>query len=311
MIAISVKCTTRPSTDPAAPQPVASGTARKQRKRSIAAGSFPRRSVRMTAKRMSSVPQTSVADENRFPDRASHMSPRQRCSFLITILRSTICRRPEHTFTSTSRQNSGVSSLPSAWGRSPRARRGVRRGRRLAFGKSDQCPSGRRCGEAALAQPDVIETASRNSDNIAALILAKRQAVSDATHFISERGFKVAPIPEINAISAIATKSPPSEQSWTAVTLPFSISSERTHQHAFRIEDRRMAAGRHFCPRSRATTASEQDDRMKRRAGKYPSPCALKPEVALFSQSSSRPTPPMAGVGRMARLLPSSFLVSL
>ena len=81
-------------------------------------------------------------------------------------------------------------------------------------------------------------------------------------------------------------------------------------RRAFRPRDRRAAAGLRggladVEPQRLADVAvavADQDEC---------SPSALNPIVALFSQSSSNPTPPIAGVGRIARLDPSSFLVSL
>src|SRR3954451_6329528 len=61
MIPIRVKWTTSPSAEPAGPQSVAGGNGPEATKRSIAAGSRPRHSVRMMANRMSKVPQMAVA----------------------------------------------------------------------------------------------------------------------------------------------------------------------------------------------------------------------------------------------------------
>ena len=113
-------------------------------------------------------------------------------------------------------------------------------------------------------------------------------------------------MPDAIAISASATSSPPSETSCTAVTS--CLVDQRAHEIAVaplrdQIDRRRRAllAAADVAQIERlaepALGLADQQDRLAR---------GLEARcVADFVKSSSRPTPPMVGVGRIARPLVS------
>ena len=116
MIAIRVKCTTRPRIEPPLPSRSRAGTARsdepqhrcRSRGRARPSGSPPTR--------MSSVPQISVATTIGFAiDTSVHgVLPRQRCSFLITSFSPDHMSSTEQTFTSTRCIGSATSRITSS-----------------------------------------------------------------------------------------------------------------------------------------------------------------------------------------------------
>ena len=114
-----------------------------------------------------------------------------------------------------------------------------------------------------------------------------------------------APIRPAIAISASATRSPPSETSWTAVTAP--IADERAHEVAM------AALGGEIDRRWRALLQPAyvaQIDRLTEPAVRFADqqdrlPSDLNAIVIDLVKSSRTPTPPMVGVGRIARPLVS------
>ena len=115
-----------------------------------------------------------------------------------------------------------------------------------------------------------------------------------------------APTLPASAISASATARPPSATSWQAVIAPPAMAA-RTNSPAERSAARSTGGGG---PSSRPWISRSQSDwpRWPRRSPivTMTSPTPLKPMPTALRQSLSRPTPPMAGVGRMA--LPRAVL---
>ena len=122
----------------------------------------------------------------------------------------------------------------------------------------------------------------------------------------------VTPMLPASAISAMAISGTAVAKVVTAVTSPSSISS-RTHSPSAPL-DVKIDGGRQRRRGGRGKLSSQSDWptwlSTVTDAGSTCSPSALNAIVAAFSQSSSSPTPPIAGVGRIA-LPPPVALLSL